>query len=786
MLTLAGTRNRIVGLDWSATGRLEFWFEAMWLSALAVIPLLFSYRSSLATYDEAKSYGLHFFALVTLVLLTWGAAARYFEARRRSEPIESIDVLAWLKADRANLLLAAIALFTFAYVVSTVLSPMPYFSFWGVAPASSGYNLYSFLSIMVILAAVVTKMRTVNQIWRLLYVIAGIGTLTSIYAASQHFGWDPLWQGAAWDGRVIASFGNPIYFGAYLVMSIPITATIGMRLVVQHASKRAFACVIIALGLQFAAMWFTGSRGPLVGLLAGSGFAAISMITFMPLRQVMSAAALTVISLLVAAALIFAPGDDTGARSLQFGAELSNPETSDGTGRIEAGLSGRAEIWGEVLDLATGWNRLPPDEGTAKLLRPLFGFGPDMLRFSSSLVAEPRASLEIVDHAHNRVLQVLMEQGWVGFAVFLFAVGLAGWLLLLVWRYLFRERANETVKLELLPFVAVAGALVAAAVEQLSGVGRASDLITSWVLVGLLIVLFRSVTELRKLESVVGGEVSGSLSSARRQARSKETSLSGFAFGAGLIVAVIAVTTFFLVDGQMLLASRVAAGSEGAVDANAAYVALNRARETAPQVEQFTTFTADILIKDARKHLEIGQQRAAADSAETAFGILLEYHNRNPLAIRTRILLAETAALLVEIGAVDYTDEMILRYEQLAQQFPNEAEVLAVVANAYASAEMFDKSLAMTDRAIALEAITMPIPQAWWVKGKVYERLDRDDDAVAAFETAIERDPESEFVRLSHLDLASIYDGRGDTATADIHRAAAEEVAAAAAASSTP
>ncbi|MDA0676599.1 MAG: O-antigen ligase family protein [Chloroflexi bacterium] len=775
MLTLAGARNRIAALNWSATGRLEFWFEAMWLSALAIIPLLFSYRSSLATYDEAKSYGLHFFALITVVLLTWDAAARYMEARRRGEPVESIDVFGWLKADQANLLIAATAVFTFVNVVSTVLSPMPYFSFWGVAPASSGYNLYSFLSMMVIFFAVVTKMRSVAQVWRALHVIVGVGTLTAIYGTAQHFGWDPLY-GSQESNRIFGSFGNPIYFGAYLVMTIPVTMVVGIRLILRQADKRVFACIVVAFTLQLAAMWFTGSRGPLVGLVVGLIFVAASTVLLVPRKQLLSLVIFAGSSLLLALGLILAPGEKVGARSLQFGGELSSLTTSDGTGRIEPGLGGRAEIWGEVLDLAVEWDRLPPDEGTSKLLRPLFGFGPDMLRFSSSLVSKPRASLEIVDHTHNRALHVLMEQGWVGFVVFLSVVGLAIWLLALTWRTLFSERANTDIAIEVLPFIAVAGALVATGVEQLTGVGRASDLITSWVLIGVLIVLYRSVTKLRKLESVAGMPMNGPSTRSRRQALDNETPLSGLAFGAGLIVAVVAVAVFFLVDGQMLMASRIMFGKTSAVDANEVYQTFNRTRETAPQVEQFTTFTADILIKDARKGLEIGEQRAAADSAETAFGILLEYHNRNPLAIRTRILLAETAALLVEIGAVDYTEEMVFRYEQLALQFPNEAEVLAVVANAYASAEMYDESLAMADRSIALEAVTRPIPQAWWVKGKVYERLHQEDDAIAAFETAIEHDPESEFARLSHLDLAAIYDKNSDTALAEAHRAAAAEI----------
>jgi tetratricopeptide (TPR) repeat protein len=182
------------------------------------------------------------------------------------------------------------------------------------------------------------------------------------------------------------------------------------------------------------------------------------------------------------------------------------------------------------------------------------------------------------------------------------------------------------------------------------------------------------------------------------------------------------------------------------------------------------------LYDDARELLDIDEREEASTLAQEAFRQLLTYHERNPLALRTQILLAETAALLVEMGAVDFTDEMVLRYQELANQLPSEAGVLATVANAYAAAERYEESLAIVQRSIELEAVTRPIPQAWWVRGIVLERLDRDDEAIDSLNTAIERGPESTFAVLSHLSLEKIYEKRGDTEQAEFHRAAAEEL----------
>ena len=62
-------------------------------------------------------------------------------------------------------------------------------------------------------------------------------------------------------------------------------------------------------------------------------------------------------------------------------------------GFVDAGLAGRASIWLNVFELSTSWERLQPDNGIARVLRPIFGYGPDMMRYSTPLVSEPRVSI---------------------------------------------------------------------------------------------------------------------------------------------------------------------------------------------------------------------------------------------------------------------------------------------------------------------------------------------------------------------------------------------------------
>lgn len=751
----------------------------MWLSVLALVPVLFSFNSSLATFDEAKSYALHFFALIIFVLLIWDASFRFVAARRRGEHIESIDVLAWLRSDRSNLVLAAITVFSFVYIISTALSPMPYFSLWGVTPASSGYKLYSFLSMMVILIAIVTRVDSMAQVWRILYLIAAVGTFTAVYGIAQRFGWNPL--GVTVDSsRVFSTFGNPIYFGAYLVMSIPITVAIASshRILVR---RRLLAVLAVALALQLSAMWFTGSRGPLAGLIAAGAVTFVGMLMVMPRRQVATASAVAAAGALMAAALIFIPGDAGGARAVQFSGELSGLTNRDGRGTVQAGLGGRGEIWGDILELSVNWDTPADQSGAAEALRPLFGLGPDMLRFSTSLVAGPRASLEVVDHAHNRLLHVLVELGWIGLFAMLAVITAAGWVMFQTGRKLRSQRSEQTAT-NAVVYIAIVGALAGVAVEQLTGVGRVSDLLTSWVLIGLMIVVYRStvVSQGRQVEPA-GSE--GVQHRQRQRGKRAQTAMTtevqtavAASFAVGLSALVVALVIFLLIDTQMLRASRLTIDALELTDSNTAYQQFLGAQDIAPQVELFTIYPTERLYDDARKLLALDRREEAADLAEESFRQLLSYHERNPLALRTRILLAETAALLVEIGVVGFTDEMVQRYQDLADQFPTEAGVLAIVANAYAAAERFEEAIAFTDRSIELEALTRPIPQAWWVRGIALSRLGKEDEAIAAFETAIERAPQSEFAELSHRSLAKIYDERGDAEAAELHLTAADDL----------
>ncbi|MFP6679374.1 MAG: hypothetical protein VB824_04385, partial [Dehalococcoidia bacterium] len=196
-----------------------------WLLALGLVPLVFSGPDIVVLFLQPKDFVLHFFALLILSLITIKWSIR---SHQSSIGIASIRNLPhWLGRNPAKWSLASAAGFAAVVTVSTILSPLPFVSLWGRDFASLGYEMYSVLSLLVIFFAVALGIHSEQQVRRILWAIVSAGVISGIYGISQHFGWDPIGYGAG-QTRVIGSFGNPIFFGSYLVMSGTITIALAI------------------------------------------------------------------------------------------------------------------------------------------------------------------------------------------------------------------------------------------------------------------------------------------------------------------------------------------------------------------------------------------------------------------------------------------------------------------------------------------------------------------------------------------------------------------------------
>ena len=192
------------------------------LITLFIIPLIFNYSNTISVFTELKRVSLHLGA--GLILLIWLWQILYKNSLTKKIPIKT--AIHYLLPSKNNTpekwAVTGLVLWLTALVGSTLLSPLSDISFFGVEDNRSGYNLYDNIALFVIGLTVAIKFQSEASLKLLAYVLIATGTITSTYGISQNFGWDPIFGNVGLN-RVQASFGNPIDFGAYMVMTIPAT-----------------------------------------------------------------------------------------------------------------------------------------------------------------------------------------------------------------------------------------------------------------------------------------------------------------------------------------------------------------------------------------------------------------------------------------------------------------------------------------------------------------------------------------------------------------------------------
>ena len=189
-------------------------------------------------------------------------------------------------------------------------------------------------------------------------------------------GWDisiSVWRGA----RIVSTLGNSNVLGAYLVFVLPVLAGIFLQ---KPSLKKA---IIFTLGVLL--LFFTYSRSAWIGFFAG--ILAISIFSGKKLPVFL-------ITLLLASSL-FIPAV---RHRLQSGLSPSPG----------SGYSGRTAIWKTSLDII----RTYPILGTG--INTFYQVYPDFRKAPS----------EDFSHAHNMILQVGCEAGFLGMASFIVFIGL--------------------------------------------------------------------------------------------------------------------------------------------------------------------------------------------------------------------------------------------------------------------------------------------------------------------------------------------------------------------------
>ncbi|MDP6667312.1 MAG: O-antigen ligase family protein [Dehalococcoidia bacterium] len=730
------------------------------LAALFMIPLTFSYFRVTSVFTEPRLLTLHLLAGLVLILWIWQITLQALTPDSSSGIAGSWDLNSWAGRNPARWAIVTVGALAIVQVASTLLSPLPIVSFFGGDEARTGYNLYDSFSMLVIFFSVALRFRSRRHLELLVYVLVASGTVAAAYGIAQHFGWDPIGDNAG-RTRVIASFGNTLNFGGYMVMAIP--ATLSMAYLKMSGDRRWFAILVAALGLQIAGIWFSGGRGPFVGLAVGLVMFFVLAVIVLDLRKVAQAVAVFITASVIAAFIIALPspqGDIGLERALSIGTQLQAPTTSDST-EIEAGLTGRFQIWRSVLKLATTWQVPEPEPITTRVLRPVFGVGPDMLIYSFPLVGEPQTKLHSVDHAHNYPLQILAEQGYAGF---LLLVGASLLLVVAAFRTVrtLKARASEIQPWQML-LLALLPATAGKLAELQTGVGRISDMTMTFAIMAGVLVLYELIVA-RSAEAEAETD-----DAARRAVRVPRELMIGSTLLAAVVVTATLFTLFIGWDVRRLSASRLLATTYDNPARSIRAQGWADSQDQAPERESFTHGLANAYLIEADKAQVQGDMVQAVGLIEKSRELLLEYEEFDPFEWDVQMLLAKTVSRLVTWGELQYTREMAERYIRTAELYPAYPSILGTAATALTSVDFHEEAIYYADKAISMEANTQPWSKAWYAKGRALYELNREDEAIAALITATEKQPGWEGALLSHQVLSEIYRIQGKDELSDFH-----------------
>lgn len=242
--------------------------EAGWLTALIITPLFFNIHSD-RVFEPDKLTLLRSIAVV--MASAW--------------LVKFVDQQAWQQRGRLSWrheesiwkmpFVLPVTLIAIVYLISTLFSVTPSVSWAGSYQRLQG--TYTTLSYIAIFGVIITTMRTRAQVRRLATIAIIVSIPIAFYGVLQHFDQDPLPWGGNTQRRIAGHMGNAIFIGAYLIMIIPLVVA---RIIksftnilndeeLSYADVIRSSIYIFTLVLQLLAIFWSQSRGPLVGILVG-------------------------------------------------------------------------------------------------------------------------------------------------------------------------------------------------------------------------------------------------------------------------------------------------------------------------------------------------------------------------------------------------------------------------------------------------------------------------------------------------------------------------------------
>ncbi|MEE8046560.1 MAG: hypothetical protein V3T49_06965, partial [Dehalococcoidia bacterium] len=302
--------------------------------------------------------------------------------------------------------------------------------------------------------------------------------------------------------------------------------------------------------------------------------------------------------------------------------------------------------------MAVDRDSVPYTNDAPKFVRWLFGYGPDMFRYSGTYFADNTTFTRRLTAAHNDPINRLVEQGFLGFIAWM---SLWASIAFGIWRLVRRiGRTQHNAQLWLV--VGIATALTARFVEQLSGSPTPGGVLAFWLIVGGLTAL------------IVG--------TGAKPAEDRSTPVNlripQFAVYAALLIVIGGSIAMgwdrganYLIANQMASFQR----REVVVQVDDAISRLEKAVSLAPDVPRFWQDLADI---EHDRAAATQNQQVRAEALSQAYEYDLKAHQINPIEVSSIYRLAFSAWESGNAGRPELREEAIKLYERLTVIIPSD------------------------------------------------------------------------------------------------------------------
>lgn len=318
---------------------------------------------------------------------------------------------------RRSWLLVVFAFFVFVIAIADLQGVYPFKSFWSNYERMDGW--VTLIHLLFLLAVASTVLRA-EKLWRRLWEVSlAASVVIAVYGFLQIAGQLALGGGgtSGWMARIDATFGNPIYLAVYMLFHIFIAAFLWVRMRSEKTPAAHLPYSFwygTAIAVDTLALFFTGTRGTMLGLIGG-GLLALFVYSFTAsaTKRVRHWVVGAIVAVVALGGGLWLARDTAFVHSIGFLDRLASISLSDNTTKAR------------LLNMSIAWHGV--------VERPVFGWGQENYAIVFDKYYDPRmyAQEPWFDRVHDVIFDWWIAGGTIGLLAYLSIFAAAIWAL---WR----------------------------------------------------------------------------------------------------------------------------------------------------------------------------------------------------------------------------------------------------------------------------------------------------------------------------------------------------------------